>query len=100
MEYEGGSGQSDITRKKLPSKSSVLLGLVYLPGVLLNCKPISGKPRASEVRAYHIAISQRVVTCKPTCCKFTTLQVSTCGQREWELQTCKLTIFKVAKCSM
>ena len=49
-----------------------------LPGILLNCEPISWEPQASELQVYHIAISQRVATCKPTCCKFTTLKVSTC----------------------
>ena len=47
-------------------------------GVLLNCKPSSEESRASALRIYHIAISQRVSTCKPTGCKFNTLRVSTC----------------------
>ena len=47
-------------------------------GALLNCKPSSEESRASALRVYHIAISQRVSTCKPTGCEFTTLRVSTC----------------------
>ena len=44
-----GEGISDLACKKLPWKSPVLLGLIHLLGVLLNCKLISGEPRASEV---------------------------------------------------
>ena len=68
----------DPVRKKLPSKSPVFLELMYLLGVLLNCKTTSGESLTKELQVNHIAISQRVATCKPTGCKFTALRVSTC----------------------
>ena len=64
----------DPARKTLPSKSPVFLELIYL----LNCKTTSAESLTNELQVNHIAISQRVATCKPTGCKFTALRVSTC----------------------
>ena len=41
-----GGGSNLPRQKKIPSKTPVLLGLIYLMGVLLNCKPSSEESRA------------------------------------------------------
>ena len=58
MKRGSGVVQIDLARKNIPSKSPVLQGLIYLLGVLLNCKSTSGESRASKSRVYHFAISQ------------------------------------------
>ena len=82
-----GEGGSNWPRQKIiPLKTPVLLGLIYLMGVLLNCKPSHEEWRASALRVYHIAISQRVSTCKPTGCEFTTASFDV---RANEPESCK-----------
>ena len=72
-------GESDPARKILSSKSLILIGLIYLLGVLPNCQPTSGESRPSELQGYQIAVSQRT-SCdlQAKSFKFTTLQVSIC----------------------
>ena len=77
MEWGNGGVQIVLVRKKLPSESPVLLGLIYFPRLLRNCNPTNGESRASELRIDHITINQQVATWKPTGCKFTTLRVAT-----------------------
>ena len=94
MEYEKGDGKIEHARKNLPSKSPVLLGLIYLQLILLNCKSTSRESRASELQVCHIAICQRVVSCKPTGCKFTTLRVSTCERASVRVANLKVNNFQ------
>ena len=58
MKRGSGVVQIDLARKNIPSKSPVSQGLIYLLGVLLNCRSTSGESRASKSRVYHFAISQ------------------------------------------
>ena len=72
-------GESDPARKILSSKSLILIGLIYLLGVLRNCQPTSGESRPTELQGYQTAVSQRT-SCdfQAKSFKFTTLQVSIC----------------------
>ena len=83
MKGGGARSQIHLGKKKNDFEYFSLTSVNILEGSITKLqankwRETSGESQASEMRVYHIAISQRVATCMQTGCKFTTLRALTC----------------------